>query len=496
MIDKNVALYRPDQVADLDRYAIGALGIPGLQLMERAGAHAYAVLRQRWPERRRLAVFCGAGNNGGDGYVIAELARRDGLQVDVVHLVPADRLRGDAATVARRYLDAGGRCRAYDGGVPEGAELIVDALLGTGLDRAVEGPWAQAIDTINQHRSPVLAVDIPSGLSGDSGAVMGTAVCADVTATFIGLKRGLYTGDGPGLSGDIRFFDLDVPDAVYGHRAPAARLVRLDALSHRLPPRDRTGHKGHYGHVLVVGGHQGMGGAALMAGRAALRVGAGLVSVATHPAHAASLLGAQPELMIRGVRQARELEPMLRRASVIVLGPGLGQDDWGQGLFRRVLDSGLPCLLDADALNLLSQRPMHREDWVLTPHPGEAGRLLAQPAAAVQRHRFEAVEALVERYRGAVVLKGAGTLVAAPEETISVCPQGNPGMATGGTGDVLSGVIGGLMAQGLPAFSAAELGVCLHAAAGDLAALRGERGMAATDLIPHLRRLVNPCACN
>ncbi len=492
MSDKNVALYRPDQVADMDRYAIGELGVPGLQLMERAGAHAYGVLRETWPDCRHLAVFCGAGNNGGDGYVVAELARRDGLQVDVVQLVPADRLRGDAAAVARRYMDAGGRCRTSDGGVPEGADLIVDALLGTGLDREVKGAWAQAIDDINRDGSPVLAVDIPSGLSGDSGAAMGIAVCADVTVTFIGRKRGLYTGDGPALSGEIRFFDLDVPDAVHARQAPAARLVRHGALGQRLPPRSRTAHKGHYGHVLVVGGDQGMGGAALMAGRAALRVGAGLVSVATHPAHAAALLAVQPELMIRGVRQARDLEPMLRRANVIVLGPGLGQGDWGKRLFRRVLDSGLPCLLDADALNLLSQRPMHREDWVLTPHPGEAGRLLGRSTAAIQRHRFAALEALVARYGGAVVLKGAGTLVAAPEEVISVCPQGNPGMATGGTGDVLSGVIAGLMGQGLTPFAAAELGVCLHAAAGDLAARRGERGMAATDLIPHLRRLVNP----
>lgn len=492
MIDRTTVLYRPAQVAEMDRYAIRELGFQGLDLMERAGARAYQLLRQLWPERRHLAVFCGAGNNAGDGYVIAELARREGLAVDVLQLVPAERLRGDAATIARRFIEAGGRCTGFGGGLPAGVDLIVDALLGTGLDRPVEGIWAEAIGCINRSDKPVLAVDIPSGLSGDTGTVMGEAVRADATATFIGQKRGLYTGAGPRLAGTVHYYDLDVPEAVHQQQEHAARLVRHGMLIHRLPARARDGNKGDYGHVLVVGGDRGMGGAALMAGRAALRSGAGLVSVATHPIHAPALLAVQPELMIRGVEQATELSSMLKRASVVVLGPGLGQGDWGKALHRAVLDSGLPCLLDADALNLLAGQPVRRNDWVLTPHPGEAARLLDTDTGRIQADRFAAAQALTERYGGAVVLKGAGSLIACDGQPPSVCDQGNPGMATGGTGDVLSGVIGALMAQGHAPFDAAELGVCMHAAAGDLAARRGERGMAATDLIPYLRRLANP----
>ncbi len=493
MTDTTTALYRPAQVAEMDRYAIQELGVPGLRLMERAGAYAYQVLREHWPDRRNLVIVCGAGNNGGDGYVMAEMARRDGLRVEVLQLVPTEQLRGDAATVARRYQGAGGVCRPFEGQLPQGADVVVDALLGTGLDRPVEGRWAEAIDCINGSGLPVLAVDIPSGLSGDTGAVMGVGIQAHLTVTFIGRKRGLYTGAGPRLVGEILYHDLDVPPEVHAHQTPAAQRVRHALLGSSLPRRPRDGHKGLYGHVLVVGGDRGMGGAALMAGRAALRTGAGLVSVATHPAHAPALLAAQPELMIRGVESVVDLTPMLQRASVAVLGPGLGQAGWGRALYQAVLDAGLPCLLDADALNLMADAPVGcREDWVLTPHPGEAARLLGSRTPEVQADRFSAMEQLLARYGGACVLKGAGSLIGASGQVTRVCDEGNPGMATGGTGDVLSGVIGGLMAQGYAPFEAAELGACLHAAAGDLAARDGERGMAATDLIPFLRQLINP----
>ncbi|MCH8503089.1 MAG: NAD(P)H-hydrate dehydratase [Ectothiorhodospiraceae bacterium] len=492
MMSLPVALYRAEQVAALDRIAIRELGIPGLTLMERAGAFAYRAMRASWPDREHLVVLCGAGNNAGDGYVVARLARQEGLEVTVVALADTAGLQGDAATVARHFLSDGGRVVSFDGRLPAGADVIVDALFGTGLSRPVEGRWAEAIAAANQSGLPVLAIDIPSGVSGNTGAVLGAAVRADITPTYIGLKQGLYTASGRALAGEVLYSDLELPAEVHAREQPSALRLDYFSLRYRLMPRARDGHKGDYGHVLVVGGDHGMGGAALMAARAALRTGAGLVSVATRGEHAAGMLAAQPELMVHGMRSADDLKPLLERCSTVVLGPGLGQAEWGRGLFRRAIDAGLPCVVDADALNLLAGETTQSDQWILTPHPGEAGRLLGTSSAEVQRDRFQAVSRLQQRYGGAAVLKGAGTLVLGAEGPIRVCDGGNPGMASGGTGDVLSGVLGALLAQQHELQQAAELGVCMHAAAGDAAAEDGERGLAATDLIPHLRRLANP----
>lgn len=477
----------------MDRQAIQRLGIPGLTLMERAGTRAYRTLRASWPERRRMRVFCGTGNNGGDGYIIAALAQLDGLDVEVLQLGDPARLRGDAATAANRYLDTGGRRSAFSGDVDTEDAILVDALFGTGLDRPVEGAWRDAILAMNASPSPVFAVDIPSGLHGDTGAVLGVAVEAEATMTFLALKRGLYTGAGPGHVGRLRFDDLDVPDAAAEGIEPAARRVAYEHVRGLLGPRRRTGHKGHYGHVLVIGGDHGMGGAVLLAGMSALRAGAGLVSVATRERHVGGLLAAQPELMVHGIEEPAGIEPLLARASVVLLGPGLGQSAWGRALFAQALDSGKPLVLDADGLNLLNGTSTRRDDWVLTPHPGEAARLLGLPVTDVQADRFAVADAIVKRYGGVVVLKGAGTVIAGAAAVPSVCAGGNPGLATGGTGDVLAGLITALRAQGIGSRQAAETGVCVHAEAGDrIARARGERGLAASDLPAMIRTLVNP----
>lgn len=471
----------------MDRRAIEDHGVPGLALMECAGGAAYAALRAAWPERRHLCVLCGGGNNGGDGYVIAELARRDGLVVDVVALSDPHRLRGDAATVAAQYADSG-VVVPFGGALPEGCDLVVDAMLGTGLQRPVEGRYREAVEAVNASGLPVMAVDIPSGLDGATGAVLGTAVQADITPTFIGLKAGLFTGEGPAHAGRVVFDALDVPAAVHDGIEPVARRISDDSLRHWFPRRPRTAHKGLYGHVLVVGGDHGMAGAALMAARAAARSGAGLVSVVTHKEHGAGFLAAQPELMVHDENQ---LPVLLERASLVVLGPGLGRSDWGRAMYQNAVAFPGPQVLDADALNQLAEAPGGREDRVLTPHPGEAGRLLGVASAEVQRDRFAACAALAERYGGTVVLKGAGTLVRGAGGPPALCTGGNPGMASGGMGDVLSGIIGGLIAQGLTPGDAAEAGVFLHAAAADRAAVAGERGLLATDLLAELRALQN-----
>lgn len=260
-----------------------------------------------------------------------------------------------------------------------------------------------------------------------------------------------------------------------------------------LPKRDRNAQKGDYGHVLVIGGDYGMGGAVRMAAEAAARVGAGLVTVATRPEHVSIVSGVRPELMCHQVTSAADLEPLLARTNVVVIGPGLGKTEWAQTLLNKVLSTSLPKVLDADALNLLSLAPQKMNDWVLTPHPGEASRLLKVCCSEVQQDRLQAVKNLQQRYGGVIVLKGAGTLVKGESDRIAMCPAGNPGMATGGMGDILSGVIGGLLAQKLSLLDAAEAGIFIHSMAADLAAREGgERGLLATDLLPHLRNLVNP----
>ncbi|HXH03118.1 MAG TPA: NAD(P)H-hydrate dehydratase [Candidatus Competibacteraceae bacterium] len=487
------ALYRAAQVREIDRRAIQEHGIPGYELMCRAGAAAYATLCRRWPAGP-LTVLCGAGNNGGDGYVIARLAQQDGRPVRLLYLQDPHRLRGDAYTAYAAAAASGVPMAPFAAAGLVGAAVIVDALLGTGLTRPVEGIWRAAIEAINTQPAPVLAVDIPSGLCADSGAALGLAVRAAVTVTFIALKRGLFTGQGPDCSGALCYADLGVPPAWYADLEPAARRYAGEDLPVLLPPRLRGAHKGRYGHVLVVGGEHGMAGAARMCAEAAARCGAGLVSLATRPEHAAWMALARPELMAHGIPDAAALEPLLRRASVVALGPGLGRGEWGRALFERVLESTLPLVVDADGLNLLAERPRRRERWILTPHPGEAARLLNASVAEVEADRFHAATELARRYGGVTVLKGAGSLIAADaaDSVPWVNQSGNPGMATGGMGDVLTGVIAALLAQGLPPTDAARAAVYLHGRAGDLAAADGERGLLASDLFPHLRRLVNP----
>ncbi|MFP4160471.1 MAG: NAD(P)H-hydrate dehydratase, partial [Ectothiorhodospira sp.] len=325
------------------------------------------------------------------------------------------------------------------------------------------------------------------------GAVLGRAVRARATVTFIGLKRGLFTGEGREYGGQVHFDDLAVPAAVYGGMAPTAHRADAGGLQH-LPRRRRGAHKGDFGHVLVVGGAPGMPGAVRMAAEAAARVGAGLVSVATHAGHAALIPLARPEVMAHGVTVPGDLDPLLERATVVAVGPGLGQGDWGRALLERVLAWEGPRVLDADALNLLAGAPQRRGDWVLTPHPGEAGRLLGWSTARVQADRPAAAAALQTRYGGVCVLKGSGTLVH-DGHGLTVCTGGNPGMASGGMGDVLTGVLAGAMAQGLADTpgETAVLGVCAHARAADAAAGEGgERGLLASDLFPCLRGVMNP----
>lgn len=482
-------LYRASQVREIDRVLIEEQGVPGLRLMRRAALACCEVILERWSDAHCIRVYCGSGNNAADGFIVAGLLAEKGFGVDVVVVGDTAKLGSDGQAAFDFCRQSGATLAPTDENF-EPPSVIVDALLGTGFKGLLRPAFRAAIDAMNHCAAPVLAVDVPSGLDVDTGHVVETAVLAAVTVTFIALKRGLMTGHGLDYVGDLEFASLGA-DPQLTAPGDVINVLHLPALLAQLPVRPRNTYKNRFGHVLVVGGDLGMGGAPLMSALAAMRVGAGLVSVATHPEHAAVLMAHRPELMIRGVADQQALKPMLDQASLVVLGPGIGQGAWGEALFQQVLETDLPIVLDADGLNLLgqfSQKPVQRDNWILTPHPGEAARMLN--VKSVGEDRFEHAAALQRKFGGVVVLKGAGTLVASATG-MALCPYGNPGMSTAGMGDVLSGVIGGLWAQFPDMAQAASLGVALHSAAGDRAASAGERGLMATDLIPLMRDLLN-----
>lgn len=499
MVEAVYKLYTAEQVRRLDRCAIAGHGIPGIDLMERAGRSTFEAAVDANPDARSCLVFCGGGNNGGDGYIIARLAREAGLNVAVCALKDPAGLSGDAALAAQRWREAGGEVQTWPSTGLEHCDLIFDALLGTGLDREPAGDFAAAIEGINRSGKAVVAVDIPSGLNADTGVAMGPAVDAHITVTFIGSKRGLFTADGPDYAGKVVFQNLGTPETVRDSEPDYGILIQESLLTELLPVRRKNSHKGSYGWVLGVGGDLGMSGAVRLAGEAALRSGAGKVTLATRSAHAGLVNVACPELMVRGVEDAQQLEELSNQVDVLVAGTGLGQTDWSEQMMNVCLKSTAPAVIDADGLNFLARNPAIAAEGspakrILTPHPAEAARLLKSSARDVQSDRVGAALDLAGTYSAVIVLKGCGTVVAAPDGRYAICPFGNPGMATAGTGDVLAGVIGGLLAQGIgDLWRAAMGGVLAHALAGDLAAAeQGERGMLASDITARLPRVLNP----
>ena len=487
-----IPLHRAQDARAIDHYAIETLGVAAYTLMRRAGDAAWVRLKAHWPAAHRIGVLCGPGNNGGDGYVLSRLAQAAGADVQVVMLPGGEPHSGSARQAHADWLAAGGGVAVFAGSLPA-RDVWVDALFGIGLARVPEGFAAAAIQALNAQAAPVLALDVPSGVDADTGAAAGVCVRADVCVEFIVAKCGLHTGAGRDHCGHREYDALGLPHKACAAVPPFVWLYQQADIAAFLGARPSNAHKGLFGHVLCIGGEHGMAGAISLCAAGALRAGAGLVSVATRTVNVPMVQGQRAELMVSAAESADDLAPLLARASVVVIGPGLGREPWGARALQVALDAGKPLVLDADALNLLARTPRKVPDAVLTPHPGEAARLLASDVATVQRDRFAAAAALVQRYQACVVLKGAGTIVAAPGCHPAIIDAGNPGMASGGMGDVLAGVIAALRAQRLDGYEAALCGALVHACAGDHAASAGgERGLLASDLLPAIRQWVNP----
>jgi ADP-dependent NAD(P)H-hydrate dehydratase / NAD(P)H-hydrate epimerase len=485
-------LYSASQVRALDAHAIETLGIPGYTLMKRAGEAALRYLRTRWPMAHRIVIVCGPGNNGGDGYVLARFAQAAGLTVTVLGAGAVQALRGDARQAYEDFRASGGQVQPFSPPLLASGELIVDALLGTGIQGAPREDMTEVIRAINAIGTPVFSLDVPSGLDADTGEAPGEAVRAEATVTFGGLKAGLFVGDGPEFTGSVFFDDLELTETQPVDFVPALTRIVEAEIHEALPRRARGANKGDFGRVLIVGSGAGMPGAVRLAGEACLRSGAGLVTVAVAPENVAAIAAGRPELICLGLEAGEVPADAIERADVIAIGPGLGRTPWARHALAQVLSSGKQLVVDADALNLIAEGSTPpRENWILTPHPGEAGRLLGVSAQQIQRDRLGALRRLLERCHGIVVLKGAGTLVGMAGHTPGLCERGNPGMASPGMGDVLTGSIAGILAQCRDPWRAARVGVLVHALAGDSAARGGERGIIAADVARELQRCVN-----
>ncbi len=480
------------------------------QLMERAGNSLLDFIRRKYTHIKHITIVCGAGNNAGDGYVLARLIKTHKPEpladVQVISLIDPQLLSGEAATACLDWLGCEGQIDSLQDAQFELSGLVVDAMIGIGLDRQLEAHWAAAVQQINDSHLPVLSVDIPSGLDANTGAVQGIAVKAADTITFIAQKQGMYVADARACCGEIHFASLGVPEELYQQVAHTAVLLEWNKLLIDYPLRNPAGSKADYGHLLIIGGDLGMAGACRIAGEAALRAGAGLVSIATRPENVTAITSSRPELMVHGIETADDLVPLLRRATTIAIGPGLGILPWGVELLAKIIaildnpklfntmNTPYQCVMDADALNIIAKNEwvIENQNVIYTPHFGEAARLLKYVSLRPdsKTNRFAMLNALTQHYGGIFILKGAGTMISHAED-IAICPYGNEGMSSAGMGDCLTGIIGALLAQNISLVKAANIGVCLHARAGDLTAKEGKNGMLVSDLFPAIRSLIN-----
>jgi hydroxyethylthiazole kinase-like uncharacterized protein yjeF len=486
MYKTTMFLYQAPALYALDKMAVELDGLSEIELMQRAGTRVWQVIKARWGSHLdTITVFVGRGNNGGDGFVVALQASAAGLSVQ---LISHGDLAGQPSTAAQfrqQWLQAGGSIEIWQHQVIRG-QVIVDGLLGIGLSRPLDEGYISLINTINQNAAHTVTIDIPSGLSTDTGIAQPVAVIANVTITFFARKTGQYLADGPDICGDIIVDELGISAGTLSKVLPALEVIDENYIL--LPiKRLRNSHKGLFGHVLVIGGDKGMSGAALLAAQTALRAGAGVVSVLVHP-DCVHQLSTKPELM---VKSWREIDRCLDSATVIVVGPGLGQGVEATNCLNKLTGLNIPMVVDASALTATFLDSLSSSQIVITPHPGEAAKLLATSTSEVQRDRLDASQLLVDRFPVVSVLKGSGSLIHQSGTMPAINVRGHPGMATAGMGDVLAGLIAGFIAQGLPLFDATKTGVLIHAlCAENYLYDNDEISLIATDIIDRLPKVI------
>ncbi len=477
--------YSVADICALEAFAIEKQGISGVKLMTKAGRAAFEAIQQSNPQATKLYIFCGGGNNGGDGFVLAGLAADADWAVCLVDLADPKKL-SDEALQARDFALA--RVKEVVTKLPDlaGQEgLIVDAILGIGFTGGLRGSALKACQLINQTDMPVFALDVPSGVNADTGACADDAIQANTTISFIGAKRGLLTGYAENCVGELILDDLDIetPEDMSLHPHEILTSEHVQAV---FPARVASAHKGGCGHLLIIGGNIGMAGAVILAAEAALTLGVGKVSVATREPSLAPLLARVPEVMGRKIEHYNYLQPLLDKCTAVVIGPGLGTDAWAEQMLHCALQNDIPIVCDADAINLIAAGVVtpNKDRVCYTPHSGEAAGILGSSAGAVQEDRFGALVALQNKLAGHWVLKGNGSLVSRMDMPAYLNRTGNPGMASGGMGDVLSGLIGAVLAQGYSVESSAAAGTYLHGVAADNAAqVQGKISLRASDVI-------------
>ena len=489
-------LYSAEQSQALDRLAIEHFGIPSYLLMKRAAFYSWQQIKTHFADSDRLIVLCGSGNNGGDGFMLAQYAKLAGKEVELYLYGSADKIRHDALLAYQEWREIGGQVHNLADLEPTQIAanwLLIDALFGTGLDRPLSSELCQLLQKLTQTAAPICALDVPSGLNANSGQIMGFAMPAQLTCSFISEKFGFYCNQGPDTCGRLTYSDLglrqDAPE-IFQQISPLANSQGFEFWKKRLPKRANNAHKGTLGTALLIGGNHTMMGAIQLAAKAALESGCGLCKVITQAEHSTAITAQQPEVMSYN---NSALSPLLATATAIAIGPGLGTDDWAQRLWQTTSQAPISLVIDADALNILAKNSnwQARQNVVFTPHPGEAARLLGISIEEVQNDRIAAIKALQSKYGGTFVLKGNGSLIYNGKQ-MELCTDGNPGMARGGMGDVLTGTIVSLLAQGMETFEAACLGVYLHANAGDtLAQKKGLAGVIPSQLSQFYGPLLN-----
>ncbi len=483
--------YSAQQVKQNEALVAKQQGIEMYSLMHDAATAVFKCIYRHSADVRSVCIVAGGGNNAGDGYLTGKLALLAGLEVSLVAVKPAVNLSGDAALARDEFIAAGGEILDYDEQqmLPQ-CDVLVDALLGIGFSGALSEQYQKVIEKINLSNAVVYSVDLPSGLNATTGLVSSPTVLADHTVSFIALKQGLLTGNAKQVVGQLDFCGLQLADAFQQAVPSSVSYLPYEILQQSLPKRQTIGYKNSYGHVLIVAGNRGMAGAARLSAEACLRSGAGLVSVLTHSDNVSAVLQGRYELMVHGFTSHEQAQTLLNNVDVVVLGPGLGQDDWAQTLWQLCIKVNKPIVMDADGLNLLAQSKIRINQLVVTPHIGEAARLLGVNKNEIELTRFSTVQTIVSQYNAVCVLKGPGSLVSDVTRT-NINRSGCVAMASAGMGDVLSGIIAAFIGQGMALYEATSLAVSLHGYAGECAAEHGARGMLASDLFPYIRKLID-----